>query len=103
LFVALYVVVMPVPLVRVVVPTPVHAPLRNASVCPATPVKSVVVPMAVGAALPPVRFARTVFAAWVASCVRASVPLIVDSVLVAAAYTFPFASTPNPELSRPVM
>ena len=37
-----------------------------------------------------------------ASCVSASEPEIVASVLVAAAYTFPFASTPRPELEREV-
>jgi hypothetical protein len=93
---------MPEPLENVVVAAPIHAPLRNASVCPAEPVKSVVVEIAVGAALPPVRLASTVFAAWVASCVSASVPLMVESVEVAAAYTFPAASTPRPELEREV-
>lgn len=57
LLVAEYVVVMPEPLVSDVVPTPVHAPLANVSTCPAVPVKSVVVEIAVGAALAPVRLA----------------------------------------------
>lgn len=94
----------PMPLEQelVVVPTPIHAPLRNASVCPAAPAKSDVVEMAVGAAGPPVRFASTVLAAWVASLVGARVPPMSASVLVAAAYTLPFASTPNPEFESDV-
>jgi len=46
----------------VVVAVPVHPPLRNASTCPLLPAKSVDVPIAVGAALPPVALASTVLA-----------------------------------------
>src|SRR3569623_1339611 len=67
----------------VVVATPVHAPLANVSTCPAVPANRLVVEIAVGAAVPPVRLATTVFAAWVASWLSANVPEMVESVEVA--------------------
>ena len=55
---------------------------------------------AVGTAEPPVPFAMTVFAACAASCVRARVPEMVESVEVAPLYTLPLASTASaPEVS----
>jgi hypothetical protein len=65
--------------------------------------KKLEVAIAVGTAEPPVPFAITVPAACAASCVSASEPEIFERVEVGAAYTFPFASTPNPEFVRPVI
>ena len=68
----------------VVVATHPIAPLICASICPLVPIpKNVEVAIAVGAAVPPVAFPTTVFAAWVASCESASVPEMVERVEVA--------------------
>ena len=82
------------PVEKVVVATPIHVPFTLAKVCPLVPVYRDEVETAEGMAVAPVTFARTEFAAMVAS--DATPPAYerpLEKVVVAAAYTLPSVFT----------
>src|SRR5947208_274739 len=95
---------MPLPALYVVEAIHCGTPLFQASTWPAVPMPKIdEVAMAVGAAEAEVPLAIKVPAAWLASWVKARVPLIVPSVDVAAEYTRPLLSSARPPTARLVM